>query len=68
MTIIHCVRCGKEIVKKCNRDLCIKCRNNLDRELATLRRQNHREEIREKDRDWYNKNRKKYWPRNVLYV
>jgi hypothetical protein len=32
----------------------------VDKELAAKRREEHREEIREKDRDWYNRNRKKF--------
>ena len=65
---IKCVKCGKTIEKKCNRLYCIKCRNEVDKELALIRREKHREEIRERDREWYNNNRKARWPRNVLYV
>lgn len=65
---INCTMCWKRIEKKANRLYCIKCRNIVDKELARIRRESHREEIREKDRAWYKLNRKKDWPRDVMYV
>lgn len=59
ITYIHCVKCGKVIEKKANRLYCIPCRNKVDKELARIRREANREEIRERDREWYNLNRKK---------
>jgi hypothetical protein len=58
ITYIHCINCGKVIEKKGNREYCIPCRNRLDKELAEIRRKENREEIRERDREWYNLNRK----------
>ena len=68
ITYIHCQNCGKVIEKKGQRIYCIPCRNKLDKELAEMRREANRDVLRERDRIWYENNRKAHWPRNILYV
>lgn len=48
---INCAKCWKQIEKKCNRLYCIRCRNIIDHEIASLYREKHREEIKVKNRE-----------------
>lgn len=51
MTEIPCKRCWKIITKKWPRVYCIKCRQEIDKQIAYAYRQEHIEEIRAKNRE-----------------
>ncbi len=50
---IKCERCGKEMEKKGNRVLCIKCTNLRNKEVAIKYRAENAEHIREKCAERY---------------
>lgn len=50
MTIIQCERCWRSIEKKNNRVLCIPCANLRNKEVSKKYREEHREEIRAKNK------------------
>lgn len=55
--LINCAKCWKQIEKKWPRIYCIKCRCEVDKEIAYNYRQKHLEEIREKTKE-YNKQKR----------